>query len=124
TPRYQQLALFIGVIVSAIAIGFTVKLLDTPTPDLLQNGIHHAIGSKYNAPQATLMATLIKGILSFNLDWNFVLAGAFLAIVIELCGVKSLNFAVGVYLPLSTTVPIFIGGAIWGLVDKEKEKRV
>ncbi len=123
TPKYQQLALFIGVIVSAIAIGFTVKILDTPTPELLKNGIHHAIGSKYNAPQATLMATLIKGILSYNLDWNFVLAGAFLAIVMELCGVKALSFAIGVYLPLSTTLPIFIGSAIKGIVEIVKKRR-
>lgn len=123
TPRYQQLALFIGVIISSIAIGFTVKILDTPTPALLQNGIQHAIGSTYNAPQATLMATLIKGILSFNLDWNFVLAGAFLAIVMELCGVKALSFAIGVYLPLSTTLPIFTGSAIRGIVDWVKKKR-
>ncbi|MEJ7768674.1 MAG: oligopeptide transporter, OPT family [Chitinophagaceae bacterium] len=123
TPRYQQLALFIGVIVSSIAIGLTVKLLDTPTPELLQNGIQHAIGSKYNAPQATLMATLIKGILSYNLDWNFVLAGAFLAIVMELCGVKALSFAIGVYLPLSTTLPIFIGSAIRAIVDFIKKRR-
>ena len=69
------------------------------------------------------MATLIKGILSFNLDWNFVLAGAALALVVELCGVKALSFAIGVYLPLSTTLPIFIGGAIRGLVEKVKIKR-
>jgi uncharacterized oligopeptide transporter (OPT) family protein len=100
TPRYQQLALFIGVIVSAIAVGFTIKILDTPSPDLVAHGIKHAIGSTYTAPQATLMATLIKGILSKNLDWNFVLVGAFLALVMELCGVRSLSFAIGVYLPL------------------------
>ncbi len=123
TPRYQQLALFIGVIVSSIAIGFTVKVLDTPSPELLAKGIHHAIGSTYNAPQATLMATLIKGILSFNLDWNFVLAGAFLALVMELCDVKALSFAIGVYLPLSTTMPIFIGSAIKGVVDYIKNRR-
>ena len=123
TPKYQQLALFIGAIVSSIVIGITIKVLDTPTTAMVSQGITHAIGSKYNAPQATLMATLIKGILSFNLDWNFVLVGAALALVMELCGVKSLNFAVGVYLPLSTTLPIFIGGAIRGLVDKIKEKQ-
>ena len=56
----------------------------------------HAIGSdKFPAPQGTLMATLIKGLLSFNLDWQFVLVGVFIAITIELCGVKSLSFAVG-----------------------------
>lgn len=123
TPRYQQLALFVGVIVSAIAIGFTVKTLDIPNSEMAAKGIHHAIGSQYNAPQATLMATLIKGILSKNLDWNFVLAGAFLAFVMELCGVRALSFAIGVYLPLSTTLPIFIGGAIRGIVDRVKKKR-
>lgn len=123
TPKYQQLALFIGAIVSSIVIGITIKILDTPSTAMLAQGITHAIGSKYNAPQATLMATLIKGILSFNLDWNFVLIGAALAVVMELCGVKSLNFAVGVYLPLSTTLPIFIGGAIRELVDKVKAKQ-
>jgi OPT family oligopeptide transporter len=123
TPKYQQLALFVGVIVSAIAIGFTVKTLDIPSAEQAAKGIHHAIGSTYNAPQATLMATLIKGIQSGNLDWNFVLAGAFLALVMELCGVRALSFAIGVYLPLSTTLPIFIGGAIRGLVNWVKKKR-
>ena len=117
TPRYQQLALFIGAIVSSTVIGFTVKYLDTPTADMVSRGIYHAIGEKYAAPQATLMATLIKGLLSFNLDWQFVLVGVFIAITMELCGVKSLSFAVGAYLPLSTTLPIFAGGAIKGAVD-------
>lgn len=123
TPKYQQLALFIGAIVSAIAIGFTVKTLDIPNAQQAAEGVKHTIGTVYNAPQATLMATLIKGILSFNLDWNFVIVGAFLAIVMELCGIKALSFAIGVYLPLSTTLPIFIGGAIRGVVDSIKKKR-
>jgi putative OPT family oligopeptide transporter len=122
TPRSQQIALFIGAIVSSIAIGFTVKILDTPTQEMLSNGIQHAIGTdKYAAPQATLMATLIKGILSFNLDWQFVLVGVAIAVVMELCGIKALSFAIGIYLPLSTTLPIFIGGAIRGLVDRKKK---
>ena len=123
TPRYQQLALFIGAIVSAVVVGFTVKFLDRPTAEMAAQGIQHAIGTTYNAPQATLMATLIKGILSYNLDWNFVIVGAFLAIVMELCGIKALSFAVGAYLPLSTTLPIFIGGAIKGVVDMYKKRR-
>lgn len=122
TPRYQQLALFIGAIVSSIAIGLTVKVLDTPTAEMAAKGIQHAIGSEYNAPQATLMATLIKGILSFNLDWNFVLVGAFIALVMELCGIRALSFAIGVYLPLSTTLPIYIGGALRGMVDARKRR--
>jgi putative OPT family oligopeptide transporter len=123
TPRNQQIALFIGAIVSSIVIGITIKYLDKPNAEMLSQGITHAIGTdKYPAPQATLMATLIKGILSFNLDWQFVFVGVFLAIVMELCGIKALSFAVGAYLPLSTTLPIFIGGAIKGLVDNRKKK--
>ncbi len=118
TPKYQQLALFIGAIVSSIAIGLVVKVLDTPTQEMLAQNIHHAVGSdKYPAPQATLMATLARGILSFNLDWQFVMVGVFIAVMIELCGIKALAFAIGLYLPLATTLPIFIGGAIKGYVD-------
>jgi putative OPT family oligopeptide transporter len=124
TPRYQQLALFIGAIVSSIAIGYVIKVLDTPTADMAAQGITHAIGSeRYAAPQATLMATLAKGILSFNLDWQFVMVGVFIAVMIELCGIKALAFAIGLYLPLSTTLPIFIGGAIKGIVDWRAERK-
>lgn len=124
TPRAQQIALFIGAIVSSIAIGFTIKVLDTPTQEMISTGINHAIGTdKYAAPQATLMATLIKGILSFNLDWQFVLVGVAIAIVMELCGIKALSFAIGIYLPLSTTLPIFIGGAIRGIIDNKHKSK-
>lgn len=124
TPMYQQLSLFIGAIVSSIVIGLTVKFLDKPTAAMIANGVtDHAIGSTYfPAPQGTLMATLAKGILSYNLDWQFVLVGVFIAITMELCGIKSLSFAVGAYLPLSTTLPIFIGGAIRGVVDNKRKK--
>ncbi|HCL05492.1 MAG TPA: peptide transporter [Chitinophagaceae bacterium] len=123
TPRNQQIALFVGAIVSSIVIGITVKFLDKPTTEMVQQGINHAIGTeKYPAPQATLMATLIKGILSQNLDWQYVIVGMFLAVVMELCGIKSLSFAIGVYLPLATTLPIFIGGAIRGIVEGRQKK--
>ncbi|CAN5303511.1 oligopeptide transporter, OPT family [soil metagenome] len=121
TPKYQQLALFIGAIVSAFAIGLIVKVLDTPTQEMLDQGIKHAIGSeKFPAPQATLMATLTKGILSFNLDWQYIIVGIFIAITLELCNIKALAFAIGLYLPLSTTLPIFIGGAVKGFIDWRK----
>ncbi|MBO9617821.1 MAG: OPT/YSL family transporter [Niabella sp.] len=124
TPKYQQIALFVGVIVASIVIGFTVNFLDKPTADMVAKGVtEHAIGSEYYpAPQGTLMATLARGILSFNLDWQFVLVGVFISIVLELCGVKSLSFAVGAYLPLSTTLPIFLGGLVRGAVDKKEGK--
>ena len=93
TPKYQQLSLFIGAIVSSVAIGVVVSILDTPTPAMISQGLTHAIGSdRYPAPQATLMATLAKGILSFNLDWQFVIVGVFIAITLELCGIKALAF--------------------------------
>jgi OPT family oligopeptide transporter len=114
TPKYQQIALFVGAIVSSLAIGATIKLLDDT----------YTIGSdKLPAPQGVLMATLIKGILSFNLDWQFVLVGVFIAIVMELCGIRSLSFAIGIYLPLSTTLPIFIGGAIRGIVERRQKRK-
>jgi len=126
TPKYQQLSLFVGAIVSSLAIGATIKILDQPTAEMAAQGIQHAIGTdKFPAPQGTLMATLIKGILSFNLDWQFVLVGVFIAVVMELCGIKALSFAIGIYLPLSTTLPIFIGGAIRGIVEwRSKRKNI
>jgi uncharacterized oligopeptide transporter (OPT) family protein len=65
------------------------------------------VANRYSAPQATLMATLAKGIFSFNLDWQFVMVGVFIAVMIELCGIKALAFAIGLYLPLSTTLTYF-----------------
>lgn len=124
TPKNQQLALFIGAIVSSVAIGLTIKILDSPTQDMIKQGITHAIGTDtYPAPQGTLMATLIKGILSFNLDWQFVLVGVAIAIMMELCGIKALSFAIGIYLPLATTLPIFIGGVVRGIVDWKHKKK-
>jgi len=124
TPRNQQLALFVGAIVSSVAIGITIKILDKPSQELLHQGITHAIGSdKFPAPQGTLMATLIKGILGHNLDWQFIIVGMAIAIVVELCGIKALSFAIGIYLPLSTTLPIFAGGAIRGIVDRMHKRR-
>ena len=123
TPRNQQIALFVGAIVSSIVIGVTIKFLDKPSAEMVSQGVQHAIGTeKFPAPQATLMATLIKGILSKNLDWQYVFVGSFLAVVMELCGIKSLSFAVGAYLPLSTTLPIFAGGAIRGIVEWKQKK--
>ncbi|MBC7848239.1 MAG: OPT/YSL family transporter [Chitinophagaceae bacterium] len=126
TPRNQQISLFVGAIVSSLVIGITIKVLDTPTAEMASQGIKHAIGTAtYPAPQATLLATLDIGILTGDLDWEFIFVGVFVAIVMELCGIKSLSFAVGTYLPLSTTLPIFIGGAIRGLVEaREKKKQI
>jgi putative OPT family oligopeptide transporter len=75
---------------------------------------------KFNPPQPRLFATLIEGIMARQLPWGLVILGAVLAIVMQLAGVSALAFAVGVYLPLSTTLPIFVGGALRGIVDRAR----
>lgn len=73
--------------------------------------------TRYDAPKATLMSYIIKGILNQQLPWGLVLIGAMIAIMLELAGVPSLAFAVGLYLPISTSTPIFVGGMIRWIVD-------
>jgi len=70
------------------------------------------------APQAVLMSTVINGILRQSLPWGLVLLGIFIVVVMELCGVRSLAFAVGSYLPIATTAPIFCGGVVSWLLTK------
>ncbi len=111
TPLYQQIGLVIGVITSAFVIGVTLLYL------------HENLGgigsANLAAPQATLMSTIIRGLLNQNLPWGLVLVGVFVAIVLELCGIRSLPFAVGSYLPIATTAPIFCGGLVrWWVEHK------
>ncbi len=77
---------------------------------------------KYNAPKARLMSLIIDGILTSKLPWGLVLLGVGIALVLELCAVPSLPFAVGVYLPLSSSTPIFIGGVLRWLSDRATNK--
>ena len=78
---------------------------------------------KFTAPKATLMSYIIKGILSGELPWGLVLLGVMTAIVLELSRIPSLAFAVGMYLPLSTSTPIFVGGLVrWGVDKYLREK--
>jgi putative OPT family oligopeptide transporter len=192
TPLWQQLAILVGALTSALAIGFLLIWLnnaytiytkkDLPTPNkqvdvakLTETGkaphdetLYHVLrvsensvsgseagtyglpeGSylindkgdiaylvdpgingtrtrrddgtevkKFTAPKATLMAFITKGILQQKLPWALVLLGVSITIVLELCGVSSLAFAVGVYLPLSTSAPIFVGGMVRYIADK------
>src|SRR5476651_1004170 len=92
------------------------------------NGTHDtrpdgSVVKKFNAPKATLMSYIIKGILDRKLPWALVLLGVMIAIVLELCGVPSLVFAVGVYLPLSSSAPLFVGGPVRWLVDRYLKKQ-
>jgi uncharacterized oligopeptide transporter (OPT) family protein len=194
TPRLQQIALMIGVVVSTIVIGLTLNLMNTGLQEFdaasqpwnlstshpgvsIQADIAHlpsqirvigasksvtvhpkseyvvlnAIGStelqdgKYlyspatgrievhwiqgigsaaaSAPQARLMATVINGILTRKLPWGLVLIGVFLVIAVELLGIRSLPFAVGAYLPIATTLPIFAGGMVRLLADLAGKRR-
>lgn len=79
--------------------------------------------TKFDAPKATLMSYIIKGILGHKLPWALVLLGVMIAIVLEMSGIPSLAFAVGVYLPLASSTPIFVGGMIRWLVDRWLRKR-
>ena len=73
--------------------------------------------TRYDAPKATLMSYIIKGVLGQDLPWGLVLIGAMIAIMLEIVGVPSLAFAVGLYLPIATSAPIFVGGMVRKLVD-------
>jgi putative OPT family oligopeptide transporter len=117
TPIRQQIGLVIGVLVSTLVIGLTLKFLHNAYLD--KGGIG---GEKFPAPQATLMATIIKGVMSQKLDWGYLMIGAGLSMTIYLCGVSPLAWAVGVYLPISTTFPIFVGGMLRALCDKMRGK--
>src|SRR5664279_2771704 len=78
---------------------------------------------KFTAPKATLVSYIIKGILGGGLPWGLVLLGVFISIVLELSGVSALAFAVGVYLPISTSTPIYIGGMVRWLVDRYTRRK-
>jgi len=82
--------------------------------------IHGVKLTRYEAPKARLFALIIDGILTRKLPWDLVLLGMALALMLEMCGVAALPFAVGIYLPVSTTAPIFVGGAVRWLVDRRR----
>jgi uncharacterized oligopeptide transporter (OPT) family protein len=79
---------------------------------------------KFEAPKAVLVSYIIKGILDRKLPWELVLIGVMIAVVLELCGIPSLAFAVGVYLPIAVSTPIFIGGVIRWAVDRLDLRRL
>src|SRR6266576_3436768 len=114
TPIYQQLGLIIGAVTSAAGIGLTLLYL--------HNNLGGIGSQNLAAPQATLMSTIIRGLLNQNLPWGLVLIGVCLSIVLELCGVRSLTFAVGSYLPIATTAPIFAGGLVRWWVEQTTGK--
>jgi putative OPT family oligopeptide transporter len=108
TPWRQQVAELIGLPFAAVSMAFVLKLLHTS----------YGIGSaELAAPQATLMATVIDGVLTQSLPWGLVFVGASIALVVEMIGIPSLPYAVGLYLPLSLTTPIMAGGVVRWLIE-------
>ncbi|MDX1674003.1 MAG: oligopeptide transporter, OPT family, partial [Longimicrobiales bacterium] len=103
TPRRQQVGELVGVLTSAAFVALTVLLLANA---------YGFGGEELPAPQATLMQLVIDGVLAQNLPWTLVFIGAGIAVVVELLRIPSLPFAVGVYLPVSTMFPVFLGGLL------------
>jgi putative OPT family oligopeptide transporter len=98
--------------------GVVTYLVDPGINGILKTRDDGLAVQKFEAPKARLMSLIIDGILSQKLPWGLVLLGAAIALLMELCGVSSLPFAVGVYLPMSTSAPIFFGGLVRWVVDK------
>lgn len=118
TPLKQQLGLIIGALVAVVTVGFTIMLLQKNL------GIGVATAAHPNplpGPQSVLMVTVIKGLLSNDLPWGLVIVGIAVSGIMELCGVNSLLFALGTYLPLSTTSAIFVGGMVKKAAEGNKE---
>lgn len=109
TPSKQQIGELIGAASSALAVAGAIVILDSA----------YQFGSaELPAPQATLMKTIIEGVLQSGVPWKLVFIGVFLGAIVELCSLPSLPFAVGLYLPVSTMTPIFIGGCIRYFIEK------
>jgi putative OPT family oligopeptide transporter len=109
TPARQQFGQLLGASVACWAVALTI----------LQLSKAYDFGSKdLPAPQATLMKTIIEGLMAGNLPWDLVLSGGGLSIGAMLCGVSGLAFAIGVYLPLATMAPLFVGGCVRALSQR------
>ncbi len=117
TPSKQQIGELIGVLSSAAILGFTLITLYNPYGFA---GAPSPITGKAElpAPQATLMSFVVKGVIDQNIPWLLVIVGAAIAALFEVFKIPSLPAAVGLYLPLETTTPIFVGGLLRHYRDK------
>ncbi|UCD94697.1 MAG: oligopeptide transporter, OPT family [Candidatus Zixiibacteriota bacterium] len=120
TPRKMQLTEFIGLLFPAIAMGFTLYLLG----DAFGFVKTEATPNPLLAPQANVMATVVQGVMNANIPWAPILVGGMIAVAIELLGIQSLPFAIGLYLPLSLSTPIMIGGIIALLIKKSNKDKI
>jgi putative OPT family oligopeptide transporter len=113
TPATQQLGQYLGAATACWTVAATLLFL----------GKAYTFGSaELPAPQATLMKTIIEGVLAGTLPWHFVLAGAGVAATAMLAGVNGLAFAIGVYLPLGSMAAIFVGGCVRGGVELRRRR--
>ncbi|UCG62534.1 MAG: oligopeptide transporter, OPT family [Candidatus Zixiibacteriota bacterium] len=119
TPWKQQLTEFIGLLFPAIAMGFTIYFLNEAFGFVQIEGSTRA---PLLAPQANVMATVVQGVMNSNLPWLPIIVGGMIALAVELLGVSSLPFAIGLYLPLSLSTPIMTGGLIALLIKKWSRK--
>lgn len=110
TPKYVQLATILGVASVAAAIGYVIFIL---------NAAYGIGGKEIAAPQATLMSMVIKGVFTGSLPWSLVLIGVVFGIVIELMGLPVLPFALGLYLPLSLSGGVMVGGIVRWIIDRQ-----
>jgi putative OPT family oligopeptide transporter len=120
TPRKQQLTEFIGLLFPALVMGATIFLLDSAF-GFVQDAAHP---EPLLAPQANVMAAVVQGVMTGNLPWIPIIVGIMLAAAIELVGISSLPFAIGLYLPLSLSTPIMAGGVLSAIVRKTSSDAV
>lgn len=116
TPMFQQIGELIALLVPAATIGGVLYLLHST----------YGIGSKeLSAPQATLMSMVVKGVMGNNLPWTLIVLGMFIGACVEMMGIGSLPFAIGLYLPVSLSTPIMLGGlvALFVARDSKDKKR-
>lgn len=114
TPIKQQIGEILGAVVAAIAIGGIMYLLNSAW----------GFGSaELPAPQATLMKLVVEGVMGGTLPWGLIVCGVGIAVVIEILGIPVLPFAVGLYLPIYLSAPIFIGGLIRWFIENRKSSK-
>ena len=111
TPKKQQMGEMLGVVVSGLAIGGVLYLL---------NAAWGYGTAEIPAPQAQLMKMIVEGIMGGNLPWGLVFVGVFLAICLEILRIPVMPFAIGLYLPIYLNATIMIGGIVRGLLDSRK----
>lgn len=112
TPMWQQIGELIGAVVAALTIGGVMYLLNAAW------GFGDSV--QLPAPQATLMKLVVEGVMGGTLPWGLVFCGIFIAIVIEVLGLPILPIAIGLYLPIHLSAPIFVGGILRACFEKKK----